>query len=52
MRGSSPWAEAEISPEYYVLPAGVGEYFNVQPYAKAAGDYLMHFIKAEKMPRS
>ena len=33
--------------------AGVekGEYFNVQPYAKAAGDYLMHFIKAEKMPR-
>ena len=33
--------------------AGVekGEYFDVEPYAKAAGDYLMHFIKAEKMPR-
>ncbi|MGN1235493.1 MAG: nitrite/sulfite reductase, partial [Christensenellaceae bacterium] len=28
-----------------------GEYFNVRPYAEAAADYLMHFIKAEKMPR-
>lgn len=27
------------------------EYFNVQPWAQAAADYLMHFIKAEKMPR-
>lgn len=27
------------------------EYFNVQPWAKAAGEYLMNFIKAEKMPR-
>ena len=33
--------------------AGVeeGEYFDVLPWAEAAGDYLMHFIKAEKMPR-
>ncbi|WP_294497190.1 nitrite/sulfite reductase [uncultured Gemmiger sp.] len=33
--------------------AGVepGEYFNVLPWAEAAGDYLMHFVKAEKMPR-
>lgn len=29
----------------------VGEYFDVWPYAKAAGDYLMTFIKAEKLPR-
>jgi ferredoxin-nitrite reductase len=28
-----------------------GEYFDVLPWAKAAGEYLMHFIKAEKMPR-
>ena len=27
------------------------EYFDVLPWAKAAGDYLMNFIKAEKMPR-
>lgn len=27
------------------------EYFDTLPYAEAAGDYLMHFIKAEKMPR-
>lgn len=33
--------------------AGVekGEYFDVLPYAEAAADYLMSFIKAEKMPR-
>lgn len=33
--------------------AGVeeGEYFDVLPWAEAAADYLMHFIKAEKMPR-
>ena len=28
-----------------------GEYFDVLPYAQAAGDYAMNFIKAEKMPR-
>lgn len=28
-----------------------GEYFNVLPYAEIAGEYLMNFIKAEKMPR-
>ena len=28
-----------------------GEYFDVLPWAQAAADYLMHFIKAEKMPR-
>lgn len=28
-----------------------GEYFDVLPYAEAAADYLMNFIKAEKMPR-
>lgn len=28
-----------------------GEYFDVLPYAEAAADYLMHFVKAEKMPR-
>lgn len=28
-----------------------GETFDVIPYAKAAGDYLMHFIKAVKFPR-
>ena len=28
-----------------------GEYFDVLPWAEAAGDYLMHFVKAEKMPR-
>ena len=28
-----------------------GEYFNVLPYAQVAGEYLMNFIKAEKMPR-
>ena len=27
------------------------EYFDVTPYAEAAGEYLMGFIKAEKMPR-
>lgn len=27
------------------------EYFDVRPYAEAAGLYLMNFIKAEKMPR-
>ena len=26
-------------------------YFNVMPYAEAAGEYLMNFIRAEKMPR-
>ena len=29
----------------------VGEYFDVMPYAEAAGNYAMNFIKAEKMPR-
>ncbi|MGN0974814.1 MAG: nitrite/sulfite reductase [Gemmiger sp.] len=28
-----------------------GEYFDTLPWAEAAADYLMHFIKAEKMPR-
>ena len=28
-----------------------GEYFDVRPYAEAAGEYLMGFIFAEKMPR-
>lgn len=28
-----------------------GEYFDVLPYAEKAADYLMNFIKAEKMPR-
>ena len=28
-----------------------GEYFDVMPWAEAAGEYLMHFIRAEKMPR-
>lgn len=28
-----------------------GEYFDVLPWAEAAGEYLMHFVKAEKMPR-
>ena len=28
-----------------------GEYFDVLPWAQAAGDYLTTFIKAEKMPR-
>ncbi len=27
------------------------EYFNVLPWAEAAGEYLMNFITAEKMPR-
>ncbi len=27
------------------------EYFDVLPWAEAAGEYLLHFIKAEKMPR-
>lgn len=27
------------------------EHFDVLPWAEAAGEYLMHFIKAEKMPR-
>lgn len=27
------------------------EYFDVLPYAEIAGEYLMNFIKAEKMPR-
>lgn len=29
----------------------IGEPFDIQPYAKAAGDYLMHFIKEVKFPR-
>lgn len=29
----------------------VGEYFDVLPWAEEAGNYLMQFIKAEKMPR-
>ena len=29
----------------------VGEYFDVLPYAEAAGEYLMTFIKKEVMPR-
>lgn len=28
-----------------------GEFFDVTPWAEAAADYLMHFVKAEKMPR-
>lgn len=28
-----------------------GEYFDVLPYAEAAGEYLLTFIKEEKMPR-
>jgi sulfite reductase (ferredoxin) len=28
-----------------------GEYFDVLPYAEAAGEYTMTFIRAEKMPR-
>ncbi len=28
-----------------------GEYFDVLPWAEAAGEYLMGFIRAEKMPR-
>lgn len=28
-----------------------GEYFDVSPYAEAAGEYLMQFITAKKMPR-
>lgn len=28
-----------------------GEYFDVMPYAEAAGEYLMNFIKAVKFPR-
>ena len=28
-----------------------GERFDVLPWAQAAGEYLMHFVKAEKMPR-
>lgn len=28
-----------------------GEYFDVLPWAEAAGNYLLTFIKAEKMPR-
>lgn len=28
-----------------------GEYFDVLPYAEAAADYLMNFVKAKKMPR-
>lgn len=28
-----------------------GEYFDVLPWAEQAGEYLMHFVKAEKMPR-
>ena len=27
------------------------EYFDVRPYAEAAGEYLLGFIRAEKMPR-
>ena len=27
------------------------EYFDVRPWAEAAGEYLMTFINAEKMPR-
>ena len=28
-----------------------GEYFDVLPWAEAAAEYLMNFVKAEKMPR-
>ena len=28
-----------------------GEYFDVLPWAEAAGEYLLQFIRAEKMPR-
>lgn len=28
-----------------------GEYFDVLPYAEAAGEYLLGFVNAEKMPR-
>lgn len=28
-----------------------GEYFDVSPYAKAAGEYVIQFIMAKKMPR-
>lgn len=28
-----------------------GEYFDVLPYAEAAAEFLMNFVKAEKMPR-
>ena len=28
-----------------------GEYFDVLPYAEAAGEYAMRFVNAEKMPR-
>ncbi len=28
-----------------------GEYFDVRPWAEQAGEYLMHFVKAKKMPR-
>lgn len=27
------------------------EFFDVMPWAEAAGEYLLHFIRAEKMPR-
>lgn len=27
------------------------EYFDVRPWAEQAGEYLMHFVKAKKMPR-
>ena len=29
----------------------IGEYFDVQPYAQAMGEYLMQFIRAVKFPR-
>lgn len=31
--------------------AAADEYFDVTPWAEAAGDYLLHFLHAEKMPR-
>lgn len=55
MWGSSLWAEAEIFRAMVTCSPLSGvekdEYFNVLPWAKAAGEYLMGFIRAEKMPR-
>ena len=39
---------AMVSPLSGVEP---GEYFDVMPWAEAASEYLMTFIKAQKMPR-
>lgn len=39
---------AMVSPLSGVEP---GEYFDVMPWAEAASEYLMNFIKARKMPR-